>query len=145
MLKHMENWSPVQVSSQTPPNKAEGRERASTSKDRSGPRKEPIGAEEAPKSWYEPVRRPYFEEETPFVGQGQGNNVPKTQGTFRNGPREDSLFEPIFEGQEEGMRSKYGDYAHDEHNYAHNHGHPGEGIGMGGKPLKSLDIWIYLG
>ncbi|KAG5565797.1 hypothetical protein RHGRI_001653 [Rhododendron griersonianum] len=74
-----------------------------------------MGAEEAPKSWYEPVRRPYFEEEAPFVGQGRGNNVPKTQGRFRNGPHNDSLFEPIFEGQEEEMKSKYGYYSHDEH------------------------------
>ncbi|KAG5553078.1 hypothetical protein RHGRI_011067 [Rhododendron griersonianum] len=67
MLKHMENWSPVQSNSQTPSNKGEERERASTSRNRCRPRKEPMGAEEVPKSWYEPVRRPNFEEEVLFV------------------------------------------------------------------------------
>ncbi|KAG5524284.1 hypothetical protein RHGRI_031079 [Rhododendron griersonianum] len=91
-----------------------------------------MGTEEAPKSWYEPVRKPYFEEEAPFVGQGRENNVPKIQWAFRNGPRNDSLFESIFEGQEGEIKSKNGYYTHDEHNYAQNNGYLGEGIGMKG-------------
>ncbi|KAI8533842.1 hypothetical protein RHMOL_Rhmol10G0041400 [Rhododendron molle] len=63
MLKHMENWSSVQSNSQTPSNKGEERERASTSKNRYRLGKEPMGAEEIPESWYEPIRRPNFEEE----------------------------------------------------------------------------------
>ncbi|KAG5523893.1 hypothetical protein RHGRI_030778 [Rhododendron griersonianum] len=129
MLRHMESWSLVQSNSQTHANKGEGREIASTSKDRSRPGKEPMGAEEAPKSWYEPVRRPNFEEEIPFVRQSREDNVPKTKGTFR-GPHNDSLFEPIFDGQEGEIKSKNGYFMHDEYNYAQNYSYPGEGTCM---------------
>ncbi|KAG5565488.1 hypothetical protein RHGRI_001395 [Rhododendron griersonianum] len=118
MLKHMENWSLVQSNSQTPSNKREEKEGASTSKNRSRPGKEPMGAEEAPESWYEPIRRPNFDEEVPLLRQ---SNVPKTQGTFRNEPHNDPLFEPTFGGQERETKPKNGFYMHDEYNYAHNY------------------------
>ncbi|KAG5549920.1 hypothetical protein RHGRI_015030 [Rhododendron griersonianum] len=127
MLKHMENWSPVQSNSQTPSSKREERERASTCKNRSRLGKEPMGAEEAPESWYEPIRRPNFEEEVPWLRQ---SNVPKTQGTFRNEPHNDPLFEPTFGGQEREPKSKNGFYMHDEYNSAHNYRYPEEGIGV---------------
>ncbi|KAG5557084.1 hypothetical protein RHGRI_007369 [Rhododendron griersonianum] len=129
MLKQMENWSPVQNNSQTPSSKGEERERVSTSKNRSTLGKELMGAEEAPKSWYEPVRRPNFEDKTPFVKQ---NDVPKTQGMFRNEPHTDSLFKPTFEGQERETKSKKGYYMYDEQDYAYNYRYPEEGIGMRG-------------
>ncbi|KAI8559798.1 hypothetical protein RHMOL_Rhmol04G0202700 [Rhododendron molle] len=62
MLEHMENWSPIQSNSQTPSNKGAEKEGASTSKNRSRPGKEPMGAEEAPEFWYMPIRRPNFDE-----------------------------------------------------------------------------------
>ncbi|KAG5540886.1 hypothetical protein RHGRI_020953 [Rhododendron griersonianum] len=70
MLKHMEEWSPIKIGSQASLSKGEVKERVSTSKDRSRLGKEPVGAGEMPKSWYEPVRRPYVDEETSVMGQG---------------------------------------------------------------------------
>ncbi|KAG5524188.1 hypothetical protein RHGRI_030999 [Rhododendron griersonianum] len=90
MLKHMENWSPVQSNSQIPSNKGEERERANTSKNRSRLGKEPMGAEEVPKSWYEPVRRPNFEEEVLFSKKVLY-----------------LLFEPSYGREEEPQRTQY--------------------------------------
>lgn len=75
MLKHMEEWSPIKIGSQASPSKGEVKERVSISKDRSRLGKEPMGAAEMPKSWYDLVRRPYVDEETPVMDQGQRVNV----------------------------------------------------------------------
>ncbi|KAI8535792.1 hypothetical protein RHMOL_Rhmol10G0201500 [Rhododendron molle] len=44
-----------------------------------------MGADEVPKSLYEPVKKPYVDEEIPKMYHGQSGNVPKSQGAFRKG------------------------------------------------------------